>query len=93
VAETIKVNILGSDYPLRSNDESLTRELAGEVDSMLREYQQKLPSQSTTTLAVLTALNFAEQEAHAKENERRQNEVLAEDLNNLCDDLEKALNP
>jgi cell division protein ZapA (FtsZ GTPase activity inhibitor) len=91
MAQTVKVSILGSDYPLRSNDEALTRELAQEVDSQLREFQQKLPAQSTTTLAVLTALNFAEQEAHAKEDERRELEQAANTIESLCDELEKAL--
>ncbi len=92
MAQTVKVSILGTDYPLRSNDEVMTRQLAADVDSQLREFQQKLPSQSTTTLAVLTALNFAEQETHAKENHRRELERAANDLDVLADALEQALN-
>lgn len=91
MAQTVKVSILGTDYPLRSNDEQLTRELATDVDTQLRELQSKLPSQSTTTLAVLTALNFAEQEAQAVENERRENDRLAEQIENIAKRLEDAL--
>jgi cell division protein ZapA (FtsZ GTPase activity inhibitor) len=92
MAQTIKVSILGTDYPLRSNDEQLTRELAADVDAQLKEFQSKLPSQSTTTLAVLTALNFAEQEAQAIESERRENERLAERLESMSKRLEDAMN-
>jgi cell division protein ZapA (FtsZ GTPase activity inhibitor) len=92
MAQTIKVSILGTDYPLRSNDEQLTRELASDVDAQLKEFQSKLPSQSTTTLAVLTALNFAEQEAQAIESERRENERLAERLDGMSKRLEDAMN-
>jgi cell division protein ZapA (FtsZ GTPase activity inhibitor) len=92
MAQTIKVSILGTDYPLRSNDEQLTRELASDVDAQLKEFQSKLPSQSTTTLAVLTALNFAEQEAQAIESERRENERLAERLEGMSKRLEDAMN-
>ena len=92
MAQTVKVSILGSEYPLRSNDEQLTRDLASEVDTQLKEFQQKLPSQSTATLAILTALNFAEQEAHAIENERRENERVASEIEKLTKKLEEALN-
>lgn len=91
MAQTVKVSILGTDYPLRSNDEQLTRDLATDVDTQLRELQSKLPSQSTTTLAVLTALNFAEQEAQAIEAERRENERFAEQIEGLAKRLEDAL--
>jgi cell division protein ZapA (FtsZ GTPase activity inhibitor) len=91
MAQTVKVTILGSEYPLRSNDESLTQQLAQEVDGQLRELQSKLPSQSTTTLAVLAALNFAEQEAHTKENERREIDRIALDLETLSAALEQAM--
>jgi cell division protein ZapA (FtsZ GTPase activity inhibitor) len=92
MAQTVKVSILGTDYPLRSNDEQLTRELATDVDAQLKELQSKLPSQSTTTLAVLTALNYAEQEAQAVESERRENERVAEQLEGIAKKLEEAMN-
>jgi cell division protein ZapA (FtsZ GTPase activity inhibitor) len=92
MAQTVKVSILGTDYPLRSNDEQLTRELAADVDAQLKEFQSKLPSQSTTTLAVLTALNFAEQEAQAVQAEMRENERLAERLDSMSKRLEDSLN-
>jgi len=91
MAQTVKVTILGSDYPLRSNDEALTKRLAEEVDGQLQEFQSKLPGQSTTTLAVLTALNFAEQDAHGKENERREIDRTAHELETLSEILEQAL--
>jgi cell division protein ZapA (FtsZ GTPase activity inhibitor) len=91
MAQTVKVTILGAEYPLRSNDEALTQQLAMDVDGQLRELQTKLPSQSTTTLAVLAALNFAEQEAHTKENERRELDRIALDLETLSTTLEQAM--
>ncbi len=91
MAQTVNVSILGIEYPLRSNDEALTLQLAQEVDAQLRELQEKLPAQSTTTLAVLSALNFAEQEAHTKENERRELDRIALDLETLAGSLEQAM--
>jgi cell division protein ZapA (FtsZ GTPase activity inhibitor) len=91
MAQTVKVTILGSEYPLRSNDEDLTLQLAQDVDGYLSELQTKLPAQSTTTLAVLGALNFAEQEVHTKENERREIDRIAHDLETLAATLEQAM--
>jgi cell division protein ZapA (FtsZ GTPase activity inhibitor) len=91
MAQTVRVTILGTEYPLRSNDELLTKELAADVDEELRELQQKLPSQSTNTLAVLTALNFAEHEAHTKENERREMDRLSSEIEYITQSLEEAL--
>ncbi|MDP4200622.1 MAG: cell division protein ZapA [Bacteroidota bacterium] len=91
MAQTIKVTILGTDYPLRSNDEALTRQLAADVDAEIRELQAKLPSQSTTTLAVLSALNFAEHAAHAGENEHRELERLTSEIETMAAGLERAL--
>ncbi len=91
MAQTVKVTILGAEYPLRSNDEALTQQLAQDVDAQLRELQSKLPSQSTTTLAILSALNFAEQEAHTKENERRETDRLAHELETLAQAIEQAM--
>ena len=91
MAQSIKVSILGNEYPLRSNDEELTRQLAADVDTQLRELQAKLPSQSTTTLSVLTALNYAEQDAQTKQQQLTDLERVAAELEALCTSLEQAL--
>ena len=91
MAQTIKVTILGTEYPLRSNDEELTRQLAADVDSEMRELQTKLPSQSTTTLAVLSALNLAEHVAHSAENERRELERVTAEIETMSSALQHAL--
>ena len=89
MSESIKVTILGSEYSLRTNDEELLRELASELDSELKDLQQKLPGKPPTTLAVLTALNTSEQHAHAQMNELREIERLASDIESLCETLEQ----
>jgi cell division protein ZapA (FtsZ GTPase activity inhibitor) len=89
MSESIKVTILGSEYSLRTNDEELLRELAAELDSELKDLQQKLPGKPPTTLAVLTALNTAEMKAHAQLNELREMERLAGEIESLCDAIEQ----
>ena len=88
MSEAIKVTILGTEYSLRTNDEELVRELAAELDSELKDLQQKLPGKPPTTLAVLTALNTAEMKAHGEMNELREMERLAGEIENLCEVLE-----
>jgi cell division protein ZapA (FtsZ GTPase activity inhibitor) len=88
MSESIKVTILGTEYSLRTNDEELVRELAAELDTELKDLQQKLPGKPPTTLAVLTALNISELHVHAQMNELREIERLAGEIENLCDSLE-----
>lgn len=89
MADSVKVTILGVDYALRTNDEPLLRELAEEIDTELKDLQTKLPTQPPAKLAVLNALNNAERNAHARANEVRELERLAEDVNGLADKLEQ----
>jgi cell division protein ZapA (FtsZ GTPase activity inhibitor) len=89
MSESVKVTILGTEYSLRTNDEELVRELADELDSELKDLQQKLPGKPPTTLAVLTALNISEMKAHAEMNELREMERLAGEIENLCEELKK----
>jgi cell division protein ZapA (FtsZ GTPase activity inhibitor) len=91
MAQTVKVTIMGTEYPLRSNDEALTKELAAALDTDMHELQAKLPAQSTTTLAVLSALNFAEQSANSRASEVRELSRVTEELNVLSERLEKAM--
>jgi len=58
----IAVNIFGQRYMLRADeDESTVRELAAYVDSRIREVQKHTRTADTQTLAVLAALQIAEE--------------------------------
>jgi cell division protein ZapA (FtsZ GTPase activity inhibitor) len=87
--DSVKVTILGSEYSLRTNDEQLLRELAEDVDSELKDLQQKLPNQPPTKLAVLAALNTSEKFSHARSDELREIERVTSEVNALSDELEK----
>lgn len=89
MSESIKVTILGADYTLRTNDEELLQDIAADLDSELKDLQQKLPGKPPTTLAVLSALNSAEQLVHNQHAELREITRVANELEGLCDELEK----
>ena len=91
MADSVKVTILGADYSLRTNDQALLQDIAGELDSELKDLQQKLPGKPPTTLAVLSALNSAERLVHTETNELREIERVADELEALCDEIEKML--
>ena len=77
--KSIKVKIFGSEYPLRGENEEMTKKIAAYVDSMLNKIHDKLPEQQPLTVAVLSALNITEDFMKEKEeNERAMNHVETE---------------
>jgi cell division protein ZapA len=60
-SKTIKVKIFNAEYTLKVEDENLAYKVVEYVDKMMNELHSKLPEQSALTIAVLTALNIAEE--------------------------------
>ena len=58
----IRVNIFGSEYTLRAdNDNDLVEKIAQYVDEKMREIDRNQTLKSTTRVAILAALNIAEE--------------------------------
>lgn len=60
-SKIVKVKIFDSEYTLKVEDEELAYKVAEYVDKMMRELHAKLPGHSILTIAILTALNIAEE--------------------------------
>jgi len=58
--KSIRVKIYGSEYPLRGEDEESTRRAATYVDEMMNTIHGRIPDQPPVTVAVLSALNVAQ---------------------------------
>ncbi len=58
--ESIKVRVFGEDYPLLVENRELTESAAKQVDIQMHEYRRKGVDLSTTKIAILTAITFAE---------------------------------
>jgi cell division protein ZapA len=58
--ESIKVRVFGEDYPLRVENRELTESAAKQVDLQMYEYRRKGIDLSTSKIAILTAITFAE---------------------------------
>jgi cell division protein ZapA len=61
-ARTVSVHILGREYRIRSTEDGdFVREVARYVDELMRQISAKMTSGTTTQIAVLAALNVAEE--------------------------------
>jgi len=74
----VSVEILGQQYPIRSPlDASYVADLAAYVDEQIRSTADITPTTDTVRLAVLAALNIADEYFHARDSERgRREQVL-----------------
>ena len=59
--EQVRVNIFGSEYVLRSDDDAdYVKEVAKYVDEKMREIDRSQAIKSTARIAILAALNIAD---------------------------------
>ena len=87
-AKSIRVPIFGNEYPLRGENEDFTKRVAAYVDGMLTHIHDKIPEQPPMTVAVLSALNIAEdvlKERDEHEEEVSHIEAEVEKLSNYLD--------
>ncbi len=70
--KSIKVTILGKQYPLKINegDEELMYRIADYVDRRFHDFRKALINQSEPTIMVLACLSIAEELFMANEGER-----------------------
>ncbi|OGC78971.1 MAG: hypothetical protein A2145_06270 [candidate division Zixibacteria bacterium RBG_16_40_9] len=72
---TIKVNIYGEEYPIKSEaDITYVEQVALYVDKKMKEVADKLPQNSPAKVAVLAALNIADE--LYKEREEKEKQLL-----------------
>ena len=86
--KSIRVKIFGNEYPLRGENEDLTKRVASYVDGMLTKIHDKITEQPPMTVEVLSALNITEdllreREKHILEVSHLEAEV--EKLSNYLD--------
>jgi len=75
----IHVEVLGQRYPIRSTLESrYVHELAAYVDQKMRAAAEASPSSDALGLAVLSALNIADEHFRARDQQRSSRGELTE---------------
>jgi len=89
--KSIRVRIFGNEYPLRGEDEDLTKRVAMYVDNMLNKIRDKHPEQPHLTIAVLSALNITEDLLLEKDKHSRELEYLETEMEKISNYLDNCL--
>ncbi|MCZ7555535.1 MAG: cell division protein ZapA [Bacteroidia bacterium] len=90
-AKSVRLRIYGQEYPLRVDDEELTTESARRLDKMMTDLHTQIPDQPPVTLAVLSALNLAEDLSHEQEEKRQLLRKVEQDIRSITDLLDGAI--
>jgi cell division protein ZapA len=89
---TVEVQIYGSTYHVRGdNDGSYLQELATLVDRKMQEVAEHLNTVDRAKIAILAALNLADELARTRGELSEERDSVVEKLNRLTGDLDRAL--
>ncbi len=91
MAETITVQIHGSEYKLRGDDAGLIQEAASMVSEQMKYVSSKSPTQPVSTIAVLAALNTAEHFMNEQDRSRRDSGEIVRRIDALNASIEELL--
>jgi len=88
--KVLEVEIYGQRYPLRTDgDAEYVRSLAGFVDRKMREVAESTPTVDSLKLAILAALNIADEYFQLKLDADRINDIISERTQAIAGILEK----
>ena len=88
----IRVNIFGSEYTLRAdNDSKIVEKIAQYVDEKMRDIDKTQTLKSTTRVAILAALNIAEELFQERIYRKKLVDQLNEESKKLNNELTEAL--
>ncbi|MEX0773540.1 MAG: cell division protein ZapA [Balneolales bacterium] len=90
--KSIKVTVLGKQYPLKINDgdEALMHEISAFVDKRFRDFKGALANQSESTIMILAALSIAEEyflERDKKTKSGGNNEEIMSAVNSSIEEI------
>lgn len=88
---TTQVEIFGAIYHVRGDAEGDLRELAGLVDGKMREVAKHVATVDTAKIAILAALNLADELSRSRKQQEGERVELREKVEALTAELEKSL--
>jgi len=92
-SQTTQVEIFGTVYPVRGNDDpEYLQELAATVDRTMREIAEQVATVDTAKIAILAALNLADELYRAKGSQEGERVEIQEKVVALTGELAGALN-
>jgi len=90
---TTQVEIFGAVYPVRGNDDpEYLQELAATVDRTMREIAEQIATVDTAKIAILAALNLADELHRAKSSQEGERVEIQEKVVALTGELAGVLN-
>jgi cell division protein ZapA len=91
-SKTVDVEIFGAVYHVRGSDESeYLQELAGYVDRKMRELASQVKTVDSSRIAVLTALNLADELFQCRKGQEGERVQIKEKVAELTGKLNRAL--
>lgn len=89
--KSIKITILGKQYPLKVDDSEVEamKRISQYVDEKFRQYKKELHKQPDTTVMVLAALSLAEELFEERRRNRELNQQEDKVLQDVNDTLEQ----
>lgn len=91
---TVDVEIFGSVYHVRGeHDPEYLQELADKVDDTMREISKHVSTVETAKIAILAALNLADELARNTKNQEGERVQIMEKIAEMTGELTKALTP
>lgn len=91
MAKTVKVNIGGKEYSLTGDDENLIVDTAKKVNDQINSLKQQNNSLTDNTLAMLTALNIAEEDLKKERYYEDKINSLKNEIDRMNEKLSSAL--
>jgi len=90
--ETIVVNIMGVNYPIKGNfDREYILKISEDLDLRMRELSDQLVSKSAEKTAVLTALNLEDELYSLEEEKSRFKESIEKRIKSIVLKVDKAI--
>lgn len=91
-ATTVEVDIFGGTYQVRGEkDAEYLRDLAELVDRKMREIAEKISAADTAKVAILAALNLADELSQGRRQQEGDSEEIQERVTQLTEKLETVL--
>ncbi|KAA0207803.1 cell division protein ZapA [Ignavibacteria bacterium CHB1] len=85
----IKVRIFNNEYHLQGDDAEQVERIANYVDNLMQKINFESPGQRPETIAVVSALNIAENYFKEKESSGRNEKICADILNECSSKLDE----
>lgn len=90
--QSIRVNIYGQEYPIRSDaDGAYVQQIAEYVDRKMKEISEKVPARTHSQLAVLAALHIADELFKEREEKDKKLSEVEERTQSLIEWLDAKL--